>query len=400
MFPKLPKLPTLNLGLLVRGILFAAILLSLLSFGSRPGNAGCTDYFSCTKEIERVKKEISRLQGLENTLANQIAYLDNQIYLTELEIRAREEEIKLLSGDIGDLSVRLGRINSFLKYQEGIFRSRVRSAYASDQLSAFDVVLGADDLDQAMREIKYLKVLEEQDKEVLEEMRETRASFKDQKATLESKRADVERLKAEVEEQKVSLIGQRAAKDQLLKETRGEESRYKRLLAKLEAERRAILEALRQRGVSLGRVKKGQPIARQGNSGCSTGAHIHYSVHRASDLASLNPCRYVGVVGGKCSTSYFSAGGRVVSRSYFRPASYNNYLTQSYWPNHRALDVVSRDGWVYASANGEAYLVKDPPWFASRCRSLGYPYNGVGYGIRVEHGNGTVTSYWHIKNPN
>ena len=391
------NLPVPKLRLLARGIFLATVLALLLSTGSSFSNAGCTDYFSCNKEIERVKKEISRLRGLERNLQNQIAYLDNQIYLTELEIKVKEKEVKLLSADIGDLSQRLNRISSLLKYQEGVFTARARSAYASDQLSPFDVVLGADTLDTAFRKIKYLKVLETQDRETLEEMRETRANFKEQKKTLEGKKADVEKLKVEVEAQKASLIGQKAAKNQLLGETKGEESRYQKKLKFLEAERQAILAALRQRGVSLGDVKKGQPIARQGSTGCSTGPHIHYSVHRSSDLVRLNPCNYVGVVGGSCNTPYLSYGGRVVSGLFFRPASYNNRLTQTSWFAHRALDVVSGDGWVYASADGKAYLVKDLPSYAAICRSNGYPYNSTGYGIRIDHGNGVTTSYWHIK---
>src|SRR3990170_4417201 len=134
----LPK-PLTMFKFLLRIALFSILFFYFLTFRSIPTNAGCTDYFSCTKEIERVKKEISRLDGLENTLAN-------QIYLTELEIQAKEEEIKVLSGDIGDLSTRLERIGNFLDYQEEIFANRARLAYASDQLSSFDIVLGAENL--------------------------------------------------------------------------------------------------------------------------------------------------------------------------------------------------------------------------------------------------------------
>src|SRR3990170_1634466 len=200
----LPK-PLTMFKFLLRISLLSILFFYFLTFSSIPTNAGCTDYFSCTKEIERVKKEISRLDGLENTLANQIAYLDNQIYLTELEIQAKEE-IKVLSGDIGDLSTRLERIGNFLDYQEEIFANRARLAYASDQLSSFDIVLGAGNLDDALRRIKYLHVLEDQDVQALGEMRDTRTSFNDQKKTLVNEKADVEQLKKEVEEQKAGLI--------------------------------------------------------------------------------------------------------------------------------------------------------------------------------------------------
>lgn len=391
----LQKLPP-NLGILLCGFFFATFFFSLASFGPSVSQAGCGDYFTCNQEIEKVKNEISRLKGLENTLANQIAYLTNQIYLTELEIQAKGEEIKLLSNDIGDLSVRLERIASFLKYREEIFAARSRSAYISGRLSSLEVVLAADSLNEAMRRIKYLRVLEEQDREALEQMRETRKSFNGQKVVLEGKKADVERLKAEVEAQKIRLVGQRAAKDQLLQETRGEESRYQALLRTLEAERQAILEALRRGGTVIGEVSRGQKIANQGTTGCSTGPHIHYEVRRSSDFAIYNPCGYVGVVEGTCDSGYSpSYGGTVVDGSYTSPGGTSNYLTQSYWRGHLALDLVSTSGSVYASESGTAYLVRDDSW-KSWC-----PYPGVvpgpAYGIYIVHSDGRRTVYWHIQ---
>lgn len=403
--------PLIVLKLLLRTALLFVIFLYLLTLGTSTNAVVCRDYFSCSAEIERVKKEISRLQGEQKTLTNQIAYLDNQIYLTELEIQAKQQEINILSADISDLTVRLDRIEGFLVYQEKIFANRARLAYASDRLSSFDIILGAESLEEALRRIKYLRVLEDQDLQSLNEMRNTRTNFSDQKTVLEGKKSEVERLKREVERHKANLISQQDSKKQLLEKTRGEEARYQQMLKYLEAERAAIIAALRSKGFRLGPVNKGDQIAIQGSTGCSTGDHIHYSVYADSNpsrevvgrLTELNPCNYVRVVGGTCdSGSYFSSGGYVYSGSFRAPGAEGSWLSQSYWGSryygHRALDVVSSDGRVYASSAGVASVVTDAPSFAAVCRSRGYPYNGLGYGIRIDHGN-IVTSYWHIRKP-
>jgi hypothetical protein len=116
----------------------------------------------------------------------------------------------------------------------------------------------------------------------------------------------------------------------------------------------------------------------------------------------VDPCNYVGVEGGTCySGKYATSGGQVISGKFYSPADGSNYVTQSAWVGHMAIDVVSRSGWngsyygVYASASGTAYLVKDAAW-GSWCYT-GKPYNGPAYGIVIDHGDGIKTLYWHIQ---
>lgn len=382
-----PK-PLTILKFIFRTVLFLGLLLFVLTSGS-PADAGCGDIIRCNQEIARVKKEITRLQGEEDSLKNQIAYLDNQIYLSQLEIEAKQQEINILSGDIGDLSTRLERIGNFLAYQEEIFTNRARLAYASDQLSSFDIVLGAENLDDAMRRIKYLHVLEDQDVQALSDMRDTRAEFNDQKKVLEDKKSSVERLKKEVEAQKVSLIYQQDSKEELLVITQGRESNYQRYLKQLEAERQSILAALRRGGKKLGTVSRGERIWPQGSTGCSTGPHIHYEI-RTSSNSILNPCG--GFVG--CNGLWNS----VTSRTYYTPGGPSNYLTQGFsWSSHQALDIFARDGWVYASERGTAYLVEDTSW-KSWCW-VNKSDDGPAYGVYILHPDGRKTIYWHVQRP-
>src|SRR3990172_100720 len=192
------------------------VLIPLLLVSYRPETTEATTVTDLLKQIDSYKKKLSELSTQKNTLANQIAYINNQVYLTQLEIRAKEEEIKLLSADIGDLSTRLERIGNFLDYQEEVFINRARLAYASDQLSSFDIVLGAENLDDALRRIKYLHVLEDQDVQALGEMRDTRTSFNDQKKTMVNKKSDEEKLRKELNQKEDSLAQQKISKQNLL----------------------------------------------------------------------------------------------------------------------------------------------------------------------------------------
>jgi len=394
-------------------IFLAILLLPLLLLSFRPSTseaALCGDYFDCNAKINETKQKIAELSSQADSLAKQISYLSYQIQLSQLEIEAAEAEIQVLSVDIDDLTQRLDRIASSLETQEQVFIKRARSAYISDRLSSFDIALGSESLDDMLHRIKYLRVFENQDKEVLEQMQDTREEYNTQKTALEGKKTDVETLRAQVEAHKISLANQQASKEQLLAVTRGEEAQYQQLLNQLQAELQSILAALKAGGTVIGEVSRGQRIARQGNTGCTTwpgGYHIHYAVGRGPVGSSqidyfVNPCGFVSVTGGACYSPYWvNWWGAVVSGSYYSPGGSSNYLTQSAWASHMALDVVSRSEYdgsyygVYASEAGTAYLVKDTTW-GSWCMT-GKPYNGPAYGIVIDHHNGYKTLYWHIQ---
>ena len=381
--------PAPNCNLLVR-VPILLITIAVLLFSFSPTNfVGAKSYYDRLMELQRLIKEyqakITNLQGQERTLKNEIVYLDNQIYLTQLEIEEAETEIKLLSEDIGDLSQRLERIGSFLEFQERTFVTRARSAYIADHLSPFDVVLGSENLDEAIRQIKYLKVLEAQDREVLEQMKDVRAEYNTQKTLLKDKKADVEELKKKVEDKKVALEGQRANRAYLLAVTQNDEQRYQDLLAQANAEVESINRALRSTGTPIGEKKAGDWIASEGNSGCSTGHHLHFE-YRIGRYNPVNPLPYLN--------------NRTLKWPEINPtiAQYYGANPRIYGPGgHPGIDMYAYYGApIFAAKKGYATLHK---WTMYCClRGWNYcPGYVTGWGIIIDHHNGTYTLYWHIQ---
>lgn len=247
MFRKLPRTFS-NFPVYKVAVLFFLVLVTLLAISFNPRISKADPVTDLLQKIDQLKNDIANTQAQQSTLANEIKYIDEQISLTGLEIQAKEAEIENLTGDIGNLSVRLDRISSFMEFQNQVFISKARSAYISSQLSPLDIVLGADNLDSAFRKIKYLKATESQDSAVLEEMKKTRDSFNAQKETLEQKKVSVEDLKKELESQSVLLSQQEASKQNLLAVTQNNEATYQKLLRQAESELEAIREAVSLRG--------------------------------------------------------------------------------------------------------------------------------------------------------
>lgn len=370
-------------------VLLVVPIVLLLSFGRV--EASLFDQLSnLQKKINQTRATIYSLQKKEDSLINQIAYLDNQINLSRLEIKKAKTEIKLLSKDIGDISRRLGRIDSLLVFQEKTFVARARSAYIADQLSAFDIILGSSDLEGALRRIKYLKVLETQDKAVLEQMRDIRIDYKGQKSTLEGKKASVEELKRKVEEEKANLENQKTGRSYLLGVTRNQEADYQRLLEQYKAELAAVQAAIAARGVKIGKVKRGDIIAFEGNTGCVCswtygcapqswphGSHLHFVVVKDGNI--VNPLPYLQSgklkwpenMGAAVITQYYHSRHLAIDMAY--PLSYGKYERP-----------------IYAAADGTAYLTGDAYRYYPWC-------NGRATGIKVVHDNGLTTLYWHVQ---
>lgn len=131
----------------------------------------------------------------------------------------------------------------------------------------------------------------------------------------------------------------------------------------------------------IGPVKKGDIIAYQGNSGCSTGTHLHWGVY--VDGVAVNPRTYIN--SGRLD---WPEKDFTITQEF--GANYEWYLRNFGLPGHNAIDMTAGFGApIYASADGVAYAASDsqPCWITGT----------VGKGVIIDHGEGLKTIYWQIQ---
>lgn len=344
-----------------------------------------------------LEAKIRDLQSQERTLANQIEFLESQIYLTLLQqedTQQQIEETRLLleevNVDIEELMAKLDNLDGSISDLYDVLALRIRTSYELGHVSQ-GFVFDMDNLRDAVLQVVYLQSIQKEDQRLLTQMNDTREVYFKQKRKLEELKLEKEELKVELEtqsallaQQKVDLANQQSAKAWLLQVTQNEESEYQRLLAQIEEEIRAIRAALTNIGTQIGEVARGDVVGHLGNTGCSTGPHLHFGYY--INGVAVDPRSYI-----QDGTLSWPLADPQVTQWYGE--NYTWYMNNFGIPGHNGIDLVDATvGYgapVLAAASGTAYKVSD----SQACSMTGT----VGQGVRVDHADGSKTIYWHLQ---
>ncbi len=386
----------------MRKILIYAVILFVLSlFPTKTLSESCDDLCQQLQQkqaqIHELESHLQDTKNQEKTLSSQLNLIDGQMQVTNLKIEETNLKIEKLKREIDDLSTRIDRIGATLDSLSEILLRRIVQTYKfSNSLSTLDLIFSSQNFADLLERLKYIQVAQSYDKKKLYELQATKLAYNDQKQDKQTRQSEAEKLNKDLENYKNQLAEQKKAKDELLRITKNDETKYQSLIAQLQAEINSISQAISNVGPVIGPVDKGQTIAAMGSTGCSTGPHLHFEVYENAKVEGGR------IVGNRVNPHNYLDNGKLGSPLQGYPD--NTTITTEYgevyrifgFPSaHTGLDIAPKS---YEGV-GRPIIAADKGISYSTSAPCNYNISGgssVGKGIIVDHQNGIVTLYWHV----
>lgn len=347
--------------------------------------------------------ELSKLHGEVEVLNKQIEQLDLEIKQLEVQIQIIEEDIEAKKKFIAETEENI--LGLEFETDERIKDSYINFRLYGSSTSGSENLLNLDSINNYFKSSQYKSIIQEDTNSLLTELARLKQELKVKKQELDNQLIEVKKQKEEEDIKKANLskkqeeaqvkVSTYYAKIYNLQSQNNQTNQNIAAFNEEEVKKRAEAEKIRQElfdsfnPIGSGTyVVAGTMIGRQGSTGYSTGAHLHFSV--TDNGYKQDPCGYLpsGVLPG-CgwgSRLQWPIGGEMYYTSGYgnRCFWWGNQYTCDF---HDGIDVagVPWNTPIYAAHNG--YLYK------------GVDYYGALYIIICENTNcnsGLKTGYWHL----
>jgi len=205
------------------------------------------------KEINENRSELTQKSRDVNSLQNQISILGGQIKDTELQISLTQANIDITQAEIDQLISQIEQKEYELSIQKENLSETLRAMYETPQQSTLEIIVGSNSLSDIMNRTQYTEALQNRIDITMNVILQIKAELENKRNEQEKKKQELSSLLEQQKNYRKGLAEQKAAKDDLLYKTKGEEANYRQLLTQGYAElEKANAELRRMEGGTIG----------------------------------------------------------------------------------------------------------------------------------------------------
>ncbi len=202
------------------------------------------------KDLEAKRKAAKQLLGKEQTATKDLRRVDKEINVTEKYVK----KLSRTEGNLDrQLTVTTGEVHKArdaLSLQRDLLAWRLREIYKYGRTRSLELLLSSESFAQLLVRYRYLAMVAESDKRLMQDFDRDRAKLEDSEAKLKTQLSDISSLRKEKEHEKGNLVALRKTKQTTVSKIQNERKSYEEAARELEraaARTAKILEGLERR---------------------------------------------------------------------------------------------------------------------------------------------------------
>lgn len=231
-------------------VIASSLLVSAFSVAAQTENERMAELRS---EIERLEQQaeqfrgnIAQEQAEARTLQREIEKLNSQIKYLGNQISLTGSKITKTSIEIGGVEAHISTTQEKINSQKNAISQTILFLNRQETEGLLTLLLKNNTISDFLRQEQYANSLNTNLLALIDDLRDTKNELEGQKSDLETKKSDLEALKQQQSSQKISVGGTKSEKDGLLKETKGQEAAYQKMLEEVEMKQSLFFTELKE----------------------------------------------------------------------------------------------------------------------------------------------------------
>jgi peptidoglycan hydrolase CwlO-like protein len=186
-------------------------------------------------QIDQYEGQISSYEKQGNTLSGQIGVLNNKIAKLNLQIRATNLTLTELNQNIVQTQSEITVTQADIVSKKAALGNLLKNLYESDHMSLVEMFLKNPQLSDFWNNTQSISLLQDNLRIAVTQVIDLQGQLQDQEQQFEASKADTVSIVEYQQAQASEIASTKTQKNQLLTETKGQESKYQTLLKQTQA---------------------------------------------------------------------------------------------------------------------------------------------------------------------